>query len=66
MGRRASKAETRLIQRALEDLAAAERLLPQLDIEIEPPAHVLRAADVCLEVAQWRLRGVGGGSLPRA
>ena len=46
---------TNLARLALDDLNEAERLLEQPAVGDKP--HTLRAVDVCLEVAQWRLRG---------
>ena len=45
-----------LIQRAIEDLTDAERLFGQPEANEKP--HILRAVDACVDVAQWRLRGV--------
>ena len=47
-------AATNLARLALDDLNEAERLLQQPAVGEKP--HTLRAADACLEVAQWRLR----------
>jgi hypothetical protein len=44
------------LRQAGEDLDEAQRLLDQPDVGDK--AHVLRAADTCIEVAQWRLRGI--------
>jgi hypothetical protein len=44
-----------LVRHAIKDLDAAERLLSPPEVADKP--HILRAADVCIEVAQWRLRG---------
>ena len=53
LGLKRSKAAMALTHRALDDLADAERLLRQPGVAHQP--HTLRAADVCLDVAQWRL-----------
>jgi hypothetical protein len=50
------RAALTLARTALDDLDAAERILRQPGVEEKP--HALRAADTCLDVAQWRLRGV--------
>jgi hypothetical protein len=46
---------TDLARHALDDVAEAERLLEQPAADEKP--HVLRAVDVCLDIAQWRLHG---------
>jgi hypothetical protein len=45
-----------LARQALDDLDDAERLLAEPSVGEKP--HALRAVDACLEVAEWRLRGV--------
>jgi hypothetical protein len=51
-----SRPALQLARQALYDLKATERLLQQDGASGKP--HTLRAADACLDVAQWRLRGV--------
>lgn len=51
-----SRSALALIRQALDDLQVTERLLHGASAPGTP--HVLRAADTCLDVAQWRLRGV--------
>jgi hypothetical protein len=51
-----SRAARLLIRQALTDLSDAERLLAQPAADTKP--YILRAVEVCLDVAQWRLRGL--------
>ena len=45
-----------IVGHALEDLNDAERLLDQPNVDEKP--QVLHSADMCIDVAEWRLRGV--------
>jgi hypothetical protein len=51
-----SRAARLLFSLTLRDLGDAERLLSQPEASDKP--HILRAVEVCLDVAQWRLRGI--------
>ena len=51
-----SPAAMTLARRALDDLTDAARFFGQPAIAEKP--HALRAVEVCLDIAQWRLRGV--------
>jgi hypothetical protein len=51
-----SQTDQKALRESLEDLSAAERLLESLDAADKP--HILRAANVYINVAQRRVDGV--------
>ena len=54
-----SRTDLKALRESLEDLSAAERLLESPDAADKP--HILRAANVYIDVAQRRVDGVVSG-----